>query len=357
MPSTINDVAREAGVSATLVSLALSDRPGRSRMSESTYQRIIRAAEKCRYQQNHQARALRAGKTFNVGFYINRADYFNLSEPSLHVVFSSLQRKLWEHQYRLGFYYFDPNQRDGFTEFLTPGRFIDALVVHGRNLTQEEIQQIAVSSIPAVSMFENMTGMHSLTIDEYGAGQAAARYFHEQGYREVSVLGYRTHVKRWDGRYAGFFDEADRIGLLCPPEAQFFAHRGSPVGREREIGRELFENYRASGTKIRALYVPSDYISFGVVEGIRLAGLKLGKDISLLSYDNLEGMENWKGDHPGLSSYAPGYTELGEHAADIIVHHSPGQEPVRKAFPSRLVERKSVTKARSTSARTKNSAK
>ncbi|MFQ6048233.1 MAG: LacI family DNA-binding transcriptional regulator, partial [Phycisphaerae bacterium] len=69
MAVTIYDVAREAGVSAMTVSMALR---GDRRVRASTRQRIIQVAERLGYTPSAVARALVSGKTRTLGVYCQR---------------------------------------------------------------------------------------------------------------------------------------------------------------------------------------------------------------------------------------------------------------------------------------------
>ena len=63
---TINDVAREAGVSKTTAVFVLNDRPGFS-ATEGTRLRVRNAAQKPGYRRSGLARALSTGRIYTVG--------------------------------------------------------------------------------------------------------------------------------------------------------------------------------------------------------------------------------------------------------------------------------------------------
>ena len=73
----ISDVARAAGVSKTLVSYALNDRPG---VKESTRAHIVETAQTLGWTPSMQARALSASRAYAIGLILRRsagpADYW-----------------------------------------------------------------------------------------------------------------------------------------------------------------------------------------------------------------------------------------------------------------------------------------
>lgn len=63
----MSDIAQRAGVSSSTVSFVLNDRHEAARISESTRQRVLAAAEEMGYRANHGARAMRTGNTRMIG--------------------------------------------------------------------------------------------------------------------------------------------------------------------------------------------------------------------------------------------------------------------------------------------------
>ncbi len=64
----MTDIAARAGVSQTTVSFVLNGRESSVRISESTRNRVLAAAEELGYRSNHLARAMRTGSTNMLGF-------------------------------------------------------------------------------------------------------------------------------------------------------------------------------------------------------------------------------------------------------------------------------------------------
>ncbi|HEX8462974.1 MAG TPA: LacI family DNA-binding transcriptional regulator [Abditibacterium sp.] len=64
----MTDIAAKAGVSQSTVSFVLNGRETSVRISESTRQRVLAAAEELGYRSNHLARAVRTGNTNMLGF-------------------------------------------------------------------------------------------------------------------------------------------------------------------------------------------------------------------------------------------------------------------------------------------------
>lgn len=63
----MSDIAHKAGVSSSTVSFVLNDRHEEARISESTRQKVLSAAQEMGYRANHGARAMRTGNTRTIG--------------------------------------------------------------------------------------------------------------------------------------------------------------------------------------------------------------------------------------------------------------------------------------------------
>ena len=63
----MSDIAQRAGVSSSTVSFVLNDRHEAARISETTRQKVLDAAQEMGYRANHGARAMRTGNTRMIG--------------------------------------------------------------------------------------------------------------------------------------------------------------------------------------------------------------------------------------------------------------------------------------------------
>lgn len=316
-----------------------SDAP--RRVSEQTHRKVLSVARSMNYRIHPAARALSCGRSLNIGFHIN-CPGFRWDSPSWSNVIFPMQRCLWKQGYQLGFYHFLPEDIAEFGDFLSSHRFVDGIVTLGRNLSLREAAVIRESGLRAVSLYERLDGCVALLIDERAAGRAAADYLWARGHRRVGILAQNVRLKRWCGRWTGFLERAAQIGLEVPEKDRLFVGPEDVQGSERRIARELFRQWRRSGSAVRCFWIPSDYLAFGVVEELDERGLQLGRDFSVLSYDNFEGMGYAPWRKPRLSSFEPPLAEIGQKAAALLTAEAGGDGTDCLVFHARLVDRGSV---------------
>jgi DNA-binding LacI/PurR family transcriptional regulator len=93
MATTMKDVARQAGVDVSTVSLAINNDP---RIRRETRERILAIASDLGYRKNHLARGLRSGKSFTIGAVVGYTSSAFWSE-----VLAGAQSVLAERDYHL----------------------------------------------------------------------------------------------------------------------------------------------------------------------------------------------------------------------------------------------------------------
>lgn len=319
---TIYDVAREANCSIMTVSRALrDDHSGRPSKIER-YRRIREIARRLEYKVNPHARALTRQHTANIGFCINHPS-FHYYSPYNYYLIDSLQERLSELGYQLGFYYFRPGDDPRFAQFLKYPPSCDAIVFHGRNVSGEELSVIRRSGVRALSLLEEIEGIASITIDEWRGGQLAAEALFERGHRRVGMLWRGLGAERWDGRIKGFLARAEELGMEIPSEANIelpFLSDGISRDKEArdEVAQRSFETLWSRNTGITALYVTSDFISFPVVQRMDELGIRLGTELSVVSYDNFEALGEGPWGVPRIASVEPPRLQAGVTAAEFL---------------------------------------
>ena len=78
--ASLSDIAKEAGVDASTVSLVLNRKPLAERLRPETRRRIIEIAEKLRYRPSAAARSLRTGRSGMIGMVVG--DIASLFTPN-----------------------------------------------------------------------------------------------------------------------------------------------------------------------------------------------------------------------------------------------------------------------------------
>jgi len=170
-------------------------------------------------------------------------------------------------------------------------------------------------------------GIASVTVNEYRGGQLAADALYRHGHRKVGTLWRFRARHRQDPRICGFFDRAAELGLEIPEGAniRLFATPATESINNQNV--YLFEREATRGiktllgreTEVSALYISSDFLAFPIVQYLDRQGIRLGEDLSVISFDDFESLGEQPWDTPRLTSINIPRAEIGRIGAELLV--------------------------------------
>ena len=94
--ATIKDVAKEAGVSISVVSYILNNTPGQS-FTDETRKRVISAAKKLNYTPNYIAKGMRSRRSMNIGIVL----YWNISDVIVNEMLKGISKITEKYDYNI----------------------------------------------------------------------------------------------------------------------------------------------------------------------------------------------------------------------------------------------------------------
>ena len=171
---TIRDVAKEAGLSSTTVSIVLNNAPLARYIPAATKKRIEKAAKKLGYRPNIFARSLRSKRSHTVGVMV-----FDMTDPYCTLVLRGIENSLYQSSY-LPILTDVHNERSRFERYLEMllDRRVEALIVLANWLFVDidVLADLEKSSIPTVMIGRELqTGSISSVMVDNELGAHAAR--------------------------------------------------------------------------------------------------------------------------------------------------------------------------------------
>ncbi len=274
-PPTLEDVAREAGVSRALVSLALR---GSTRVSAISRDRIRDAASRLGYRPNLNARNLAARLSGIIGILVS-----DLHNPFFAEVVDGLAAEASEH---------------GMPVILSTGQAnpageraaLDTLLslrpagiaLTGSVLDSASIER-AATAVPLVTVNRIVRSdrLDSVTIDEYAGSALAVAHLAGLGHRRI------THI---DGA-AGAGAVSRRTGYLRAMRDHGLAEHATVVrgGFTESAGWATTDRLLDSAGRAglpSALFVANDYSAVGVLARLAQAGVDVPGEVSVVGFDN-----------------------------------------------------------------------
>ena len=156
-------------------------------------------------------------------------------------------------------------------------------------------------------------GIPSVVPDEHGAGAASAKALLDAGHRDAIYLVGECpdHVLGATQRIQGIKETLSVSGLelgghiecLWWPEESYAA-----------VGAFL-----AAGERPTGFICLNDRVAFGVYQAMSDAGLRIPKDVSIVSFDDSD-LASWL--RPQLTSIAIPHFDLGRRAVELLMDHA-----------------------------------
>ncbi len=329
-PTTLNDVAKLAGVSIATVSKALN---GRGQVRAETRERVLHAAERLKFTPNPLAQGLLAGRTGTVGLLTNDLEgRFSLpilmgaedafGAGSISVFLCDARGDAIREQHHLK---------------ALISRRVDGLIVVGyrpeprMSLGQDIPVPIVYAYAPSIDPRDT-----SVISDNTGAGAMAAEHLVLQGRTRIAYVGgditYSAATQRADGAAARLAQH----GLAFVGGEPLFGSWNEGWGRAAV--RVLLSRH----PDLDAIICGSDQIARGALDALREAGRDVPGDIAVMGHDNWEQIATQS--RPPLSTIDMNLEELGRLAAELLFAAMDGAaRPGIHSVPTRLVQRSSTT--------------
>lgn len=320
--STIADVAAEADVSISTVSLVMNEKDG---VSGATRERVLKAAEALGYVPTHAARRLVLQRTGNVGFVV-RDDHFSRGEPfytrvflgtefearfhSLYVLLTTIPNR------------YDP--REDMPRFLRE-RNVDGVLVAGK-VDGAFIAQVRDQGLPIVLIDYEAESCPAVMIDNQGGARAVVDHLVERGHRRIAFVGAEMDHPGLRSRLEGY-----RLGLAAADidagsELVITADGSTPT---YQTGAELAAPLFALDPVPTAAFCVNDAVALGVLEYARRRGIRVPEDLAIAGFDDVPEAASAL---PALTTVRVFKEQLGELALRTLGDLIEGEDGAARSY-------------------------
>jgi DNA-binding LacI/PurR family transcriptional regulator len=286
--ATISDVAREAGVSPSTVSVVFS---GKTPVSDATRRRVLDAAAALGYTgPDPRAASLRRGRSGIVGVVFEE----HLGTAFLDPVKTQMMDGLAEAVAPLGAGLLLLRDHDptGVGPTLTTAPLDAAVLIGCSGRLRESLDVVRARGIPVVvTEGDAGPGVPRIELDNREAQRQAASHLRTLGHRDVVVLALPIRA----GWERGWFDDDTEISVDVTrarlagardvfPDAATYAAAGSFIDEGLAAGRVIFADPERRPT---AVIAQSDLLAAGAVRAAEEAGLRVPEDVSITGFDGI----------------------------------------------------------------------
>jgi DNA-binding LacI/PurR family transcriptional regulator len=266
---TIYDVAKQAGVSPSLVSLVLQNP---ARVSDKRREAVQTAISELGYRPSRAATTLASSRTKSIGLVID--DYRNLWFVDL---LRGMESALADHGYQVLL----ADSRPGENRVKEAADGLLAMHVDGLVIAAEpSASMLAAAEVPTVVAGWRdgvPSGADLITNDDDGGGGMAAGHLLELGHTRIAHLsgsgGAAAH------RRAGFQGRIQAAGV----ELRIVGEAGGTSEEDGYTSACWLLDHHPETT---AIFAANDTMALGAFAAIKSRGLSVPEDISVIGYDN-----------------------------------------------------------------------
>jgi LacI family transcriptional regulator len=302
--STIKDVAAEAHVSISTVSLVMNDK---GHVSPDTRERVLETARRLGYVPTQAARQLVARRTGNIGFVL-REDHFTRSEPFYTRIFLGAE---FEARHRNVYVLLASIPRDYVPGEHTPRflreRNVDGLIVAGK-VAPEFMAEVNAIHVPVV-LVDYEHGKHpSVVIDNQQGARAAVEHLLARGHQRIAFVGADMSHPSLRARLDGYRLALGAAGLAFDESLVVTSEWDEP---NRPTGSILAERMLRLTPRPTAVFCVNDALALGVLDRAAQQGLQVPGSLAVVGFDDVPGAV---GASPPLTTVAVFKEQMGELA-------------------------------------------
>jgi LacI family transcriptional regulator len=305
--TTIEDVARAAGVSAMTVSRVINR--GKN-VRESTRAAVLEAIEQLSYSPNTAARSLAAGQATHIGLLYANPSAAYLAQfligalhaarsAGVHLVIESCESE-------------DADEQAEVTRRFATSDVEGVVLPPPLSESQPIMAELDAMGIPVVTVAMGAPREDSLNvrIDDHAAAMEMTRHLLDLGHRRIGFIkGHPNHIASHD-RYRGFCDALSGAGIeadKAPVEQGYFSYRSGLTAGERLLAR---------ADRPTAIFASNDDMAAATISVAHRMGLVVPDDVSIVGFDDTAlATSVW----PELTTVKQPIAAMAEAALELLI--------------------------------------
>ncbi len=277
---TIKDVAKEAGVSISMVSFVIGRDTGtgkkRPTINEKTAERVIDAANRLNYIPNWAASNLRTGRQYSIGVIVPDIANRFFSDIARHI-----ENIASDAGYSVMFSSSDENsmKMDKIVDSFLCSR-VEGIIIAPSSNSCTAVRHVIDAEIPVVLIDRDIPGARCgrVLIDNVRAGSTAVECLYKAGYRKIEMLNYTLNVSSVDDRARGYRQKMTEYGLADHIRVVYTVY-----GSAEEDIRNYLADAVARG--VEAVILPTNTISVFGLKALRNLGVRIPDQLAVFCFD------------------------------------------------------------------------
>jgi LacI family transcriptional regulator len=331
--SSLEDVAKAVGVSKTLVSMVLNGKATQYGISKKTEEKVWKMVEEMGFKPNATARKLRTGKSNVLGLIV--AD---ISNP----FYAKIARSVEDAANKKGYHMLicssdeNPKREADLIAILADQHQVDGLIVSSTLNDSLMFEKLHQQKTPFLLLDrEFASGLFpSVTVDNRKGAEILIQHLIDKGTHNIGVISLSpAHLSTLKDRVTGYKDALSKNNIEYN---ESLLREVSFENLREEIFKEV-DFLLSPPNNVKAIFALNNLVALYALEAINSKGLKIPKDVALVSFDDID---LFRFTSPPITAISQPLEKLGEHAMDLLfnlMNKKEGEPNVSETNHNRVV--------------------
>jgi LacI family transcriptional regulator/LacI family repressor for deo operon, udp, cdd, tsx, nupC, and nupG len=330
--ASMNDVARQAGVSIVTVSRVVNNN---TNVNDATRSRVLKAIKELKYKPNRVAKRLRS-KTLSgnlLGVMIP-----DIRNPFYVDVLRGIEDVAYKHSYAIIVCNFgqDEHKEHMYLDILQ-AESIDGLIVAPVREDDAKVRSLVETGLPLVCVDRGLStvDVDVVLVDNVKGAYLAVDHLAKKGYKKIAYIAGKPEIPSSRYRAEGYRKALQDNGLLFDETLIKYGDSS------HESGVRLSAELLVLQKRPDALFTGNNLITLGALETIHSQGLAIPGDIGIVGFDDM----SWSSSlNPPLTAVRQPAYEIGKRAAELLIQRisEPQRATISMMLNTELIVRKST---------------
>ncbi|MCD6408184.1 LacI family DNA-binding transcriptional regulator [bacterium] len=311
---TLKSIAEKAGVSPSTVSRVLKGDKN-CFVSKRKKEIILEIVNKVGYTPNFAARNLALGRTSNIGFVLCSLSHLEEYGPFTFKLLEGIEKELKKQHYILSVVTITPQNLEELKKVCSSTHLYDGLIFASGVIPEKGVEIISKSPVPLIVLDDNspfLKNISKVITDKQKGIDRAISYLRKLGHKKIAYYGFYSSslemFKKSLIKNNLTFDE--EIVYSFSPENIYFLTFNSYLNSEKVL-RNI--------SKFTAIFCCNDFVALGLCQRLKEKGIKVGKDISVVGFDDIEELLNIPERKRFLTTVHKPREEMGKKVAELLL--------------------------------------
>ena len=305
---TLEDIARQAGVSRSTVSRVVNGHPN---VRADVRQRVLEVVQETGYHPNAAARTLASQRSRTIGLVLPRTVSSFFADPYFPHLTQGIAQACNQSDYTLGLFLVgsDEDEEKAFPRLSRRG-YLDGVLVQTGQVGDQLIERLIHSEMPLVIIGRpfHSDGVSFIDVDNLDAARNAVGHLVRLGYQRIATItgpaNNTTGIDRREGYLRALVERGRTVEEALMAEGDFSEASG------------YYAMKRLLPAKPDAVFAASDVMAFGGMRAIREAGLRIPEEIALVGFDDLPQASR---SEPPLTTVRQQVVQFGMSAVEVLI--------------------------------------